>query len=208
MRRDVAIVAGAALGAYALASGWQLLVTAVDGWVWPVPSWDGRDAVISDGFSREATSSHRKHLGVDLMFQRRTLADASSWPANNHDGTRWFFMPGNMPAVAARGGRLWNASRSERGYQVVIDHGPSSPYSTYYQHLDRLLVPETSGGRGGIDIAVGQAIGVIGGDVSDGANPVRHLHFELRQGGAADAVDPQLVMAFWGRVRLAEGGVG
>jgi murein DD-endopeptidase MepM/ murein hydrolase activator NlpD len=203
LSREVAVTAAVAGAAYFLAD--RLLVRAIDGWVWPVPTWRGRESVISDTFKASPTPPRTSpHLGVDLMFRRRTEGDMlQSYPVDGVGGSRWHFMPPDVPVVAARGGRIWSAGIGQRGWSVVIDHGPDVPYATFYQHLSRLLVGARAPGAGGPTVAVGQPIGIVGGDPS--GYKLRHLHFELWEGDRSKAFDPQLVMKAWGRVTLTDG---
>lgn len=204
MSNEDLVVAAAAAGIVVLA-GKRLLVDAINGWVWPVPTWRRRPAVISDGFHAVPVPPRENpHKGVDIMYRRQSTDDlAAAFPPDGIAGSTWHFMPPDIPAVAAHAGRLWSAGRTSRGYAVVIDHGPL-PYATFYQHLSSLAVDERRGGPGGPEIAVGQPLGLVGGDVS--GYRLRHLHFELWQPDPDNAVDPSLVMKLWGRVQLREYG--
>src|SRR5262245_17988862 len=66
-------------------------------WICPVPMWRGRRAEISDGFSAHAVTvprKHRKHLGVDIMFRRRSRAELiAEYPPGSRDGSDGYFMP-------------------------------------------------------------------------------------------------------------------
>lgn len=162
-------------------------------WVWPVPRWQGRAPVISDGFGSPRPGM--LHQGVDVMFAR---ISTDPFPVGGVNGSRGYVMPNAWPAVAASDGVLWSAQRSPRGYAVVIDHGS---VATFYQHLETLLVPETSPQRGmsraqRIPIRAGQPLGVIGGDPLN-APHLKHLHFELWPAGPQSAIDPARTMASW-----------
>lgn len=162
-------------------------------WVWPVPMWQGRRPVCSDGWGSARTSSDgtpRKHLGVDLMFRRASRTDlADAFPPGTRGGSRWHVMPNDLPALAASAGRVRYARWTARGFTVVIDH--VAPWSTYYTHLARLLVEP------GQTVAAGEPIGIIGGDPSN-APHLRHLHFALWRGRWQDAaVNPTPLMASW-----------
>jgi len=108
-------------------------------------------------------------------------------------------MPDAWMAVAASDGHLWSAGYTSRGFAVVVDHGH---VATLYQHLDAIFVPETKAPAKGapkdqrIPIKAGQPLGVIGADPQDPYR-LKHLHFELWLGNAANAVDPQPLMKTW-----------
>lgn len=163
-------------------------------WVFPVPLWGARRAEISDSYSaREVLypRAHRKHLGVDIMFRRRSRAElVAEYPPGTADGSPNYFMPRGHLAVAAADGVVWSAGLSPRGHQIVISHG--APWATYYQHLSELFVHATARGASGERVRAGQPIGVIGGDPSPGRPRLRHLHFEIWHGGpGTHAVDPK-----------------
>ncbi len=163
-------------------------------WVWPVPRWQGRKPIISDGFGSPRPNGAR-HAGVDIMFARvpsDTLRPASA------NGTAHCVMPDGLVAVAASDGVVWSAMETPRGFAVVIDHAPTKA-ATFYTHLERLLVTPTANATTGQRVRAGQPIGVIGADPLDAAH-LRHLHFELWLGGPSDAVDPALVMSRWDAV--------
>jgi murein DD-endopeptidase MepM/ murein hydrolase activator NlpD len=98
-------------------------------------------------------------------------------------------MPDDVPALAASSGTVRYARRTPRGYTVVIDH--AAGWSTYYTHLSTLLV------KPGQLVAVGEPLGLIGGDPSKPPH-LRHLHFALWRGEWQDrAVNPAPLMASW-----------
>ena len=163
-------------------------------WGWPVPRWEGRAPVISDGFASPRPGM--LHAGVDLMFTR---ISSDPFPVGSTNGTKLFVMPDAWPAVAAADGVLWSAGPTERGYAVVIDHGT---VATFYQHLSSLMVPETKPPAKGTprdkltQIKAGQPLGVVGGDPRDPQH-LKHLHFELWPAGPSSAVDPAPLMKGW-----------
>ncbi len=159
-------------------------------WVWPVPSWNGRTPVISDGYGSVRPSGLR-HEGVDIMY-RRTPSDP--FPVGTPNGTKGFVMPDGVPVLAARDGVVWSAMKTPRGYAVVIDHG--KPYATFYTHLERLLVQPTARALSKQRVRVGQPIGFVGFDPLD-PRKVRHLHFELWKAGPNHKLDPALAMRAW-----------
>ena len=162
-------------------------------WGCPVPRWQGRAPVVSDGFGSPRPPG--KHVGVDLMFGRISSDPFPIGP----NGSKAFVMPDAWMAVAASDGVLWSAGRTPRGFAVVIDHGN---VATFYQHLETLLVPEAKPPAKGtprdqlIQIKAGQPLGVIGADPLDPAH-LKHLHFELWLGGPTNAIDPQPIMKTW-----------
>jgi len=161
-------------------------------WGWPVPRWQGRAPVISDGYGTPRPSPIGTHRGVDLMFAR---AASDPFPATGPDGSKGYVMPPGWLAVAAADGHLWSAGRTPRGYAVTLDHGD---VSTYYTHLSSLLVPEAAAGKAPIPIQAGQPLGVIGADPLD-AGGLRHLHFEFWSSShdPTSAIDPRPLMAMW-----------
>lgn len=165
-------------------------------WGWPVPRYNGRAPVISDGFGSSRPSlPGGKHRGVDLMFARIASDSFPSGP----NGTKNFIMPDAWMAVAASDGILWSAEHTTRGFAVVVDHGD---VATFYQHLDTLFVPPTKPPAKGtprtalVRVKTGQPLGVIGADPLDPSR-IKHLHLELWLGGPANAVDPAPLMKSW-----------
>lgn len=167
------------------------------GWWWPVPDLRRPDgsvdrAVVSQEFRGGGADPH---YGVDVMYRNRNPPPT-------------FTAPVGTPIIAAREGSLWSVARTERGWAVVIDHGP--PFATFYQHLadvspDILAGLQgknviTGSGKRALPIAAGRTIGTMGEDPTD-AGHVRHLHFAVWYGGAGDraSVDPADVMHAWRR---------
>jgi Peptidase family M23 len=161
-------------------------------WVWPVPTWQGRRPVRSDGFGSPRPGGAR-HEGVDVMFAREP---GDAFPAGSPNGSPHHVMPDNQVAVAASDGVVWSAGWTSRGFSVVVDHAPTAPVATYYTHLALLLVAPTARGRSGQRVRAGQPIGIIGADPLDPAH-LKHLHFALWRGGPGDAVDPAPLMDRW-----------
>jgi hypothetical protein len=127
------------------------------------------------------------------MFARRSPTDQPQFAPNTPNGSKGgqFFMADDAVVLAAADGTIWSSSVTPGGISIVVDHG--KPWATYYQHLSRALVPMAiAAGRGGIRVARGQPIGIVGGSPLDGEH-LKHLHFEMWKGGAGGAhVDPQL----------------
>jgi len=177
-----------------VAASKQLIVQLTGSWVWPVPRWQGRAPVISDGFGSPRPST--PHMGVDVMFARIA---SDPFPVGSPNGSKAFVMPDAWVAIAASDGILWSAGHSPRGFSIVVDHGN---VATFYQHLDTLMVPFTAPPAKGtpreqlIPIRAGQPLGVIGADPLD-PERLKHLHFELWAGGPKDAVDPAPLMKTW-----------
>lgn len=164
-------------------------------WVWPVPPWQQRPPVISDGFGSPRPG--RLHAGVDVMFLR-AAADAATLRAGTPNGSRGFVMPNGVSALAAADGVVWSAGQGPRGFSVVIDHGKhhGQPVATFYTHLEKLAVTPTQRGQTKQQIRAGQPLGIIGGDPLD-PQKLKHLHFELWLGGPANAIDPIAIMRGW-----------
>jgi hypothetical protein len=163
-------------------------------WVWPVPSWQGRKPTISDGFY-SPRAGYPLHGGADLMYAR---LPSDPYKAGSPNGTKGFVMPDGLTALAASDGVVWSAFQTPQGFAIVIDHGKRGAYpvSTFYTHLDHLLVKPTDRAASKERVAAGQPIGVIGFSPLD-PEKIKHLHFELRLGGAIDRIDPAPVMRSW-----------
>ncbi len=162
-------------------------------WVWPVPSWKGRAPVVSDGFNSPRPGVPR-HGGVDVMFKRLPLDTYKAGTPNASRGGE-FVMPNDVAVLAASDGVVWSAMQTPRGFTVVIDHGPRK-VTTFYTHLDRMLVTPTASGASKQLIRAGQMIGTVGFSPLDGEK-LRHLHFELWLGGPNERIDPQALMRTW-----------
>ncbi len=171
-------------------------IDAIEGrWIWPVPSWQGRAPVISDGFNSPRPGLLR-HGGVDLMFAR--IASDASLKPGTPNGSKGFVMPDGLPALAASDGLVWSAMQSPSGFAVVIDHGKRGPYkvATFYTHLDKLRVQPTARAASKERVVAGQPIGTIGFDPR-GAEKLKHLHLEVWLGGPNDRIDPAALMRGW-----------
>lgn len=160
-------------------------------WVWPVPRWNGRAPVISDGFNSPRPGLPR-HGGVDIMFARLS---SDTYKPGTPNGAKLHVMPDGLVAVAASDGVVWSALRTPQGFAVVIDHVPNK-VATFYTHLERLLVAPASPGRSGEKVRAGQALGIIGASPLD-AEHLKHLHFEVWLGGPSDRIDPSALMRTW-----------
>lgn len=156
---------------------------------------------ISDGIHLDGKP--RYHPGADLMYRRvhkwdrlrqyvargftRTTWDErhfTSGPPNASPGG-WYFCPPDVTVRPVHVGRLWHASMTAAGGQVIIDHGN---YVSLYLHLSRLSVPLASSGvvteagpRKGLSLPVTLAtpLGAVGADPRQGSRGLRHLHLEL-----------------------------
>ena len=165
-------------------------------WCWPVPRYQGRAPVISDGFgSHRPSFPGGQHKGVDLMFARIASDKFPIGP----NGTKGFVMPDAWLAVAAADGVLWSVGYTQHGGAVVLDHGG---VATFYTHLETLLFPEIRAPAKDTPkhllprVKAGQPLGIIGADPLD-PQRIRHLHFELWTGGPENAIDPAPVMKSW-----------
>lgn len=162
------------------------------GWVVPVPTLDDRPVAISNEFR---ASSRAEHLGVDLMYRRREPLDlAALFPPRTTHGTTQFFMPDDVPALAAAAGTVAFASMTPVGHSVIVQHPDG--WATYYTHLRALAVA-----RGQV-VRAGEVIGTIGASPRDGEH-LKHLHFELWRGGKrTGAIDPAPHLATWSRIAM------
>lgn len=160
-------------------------------WVWPVPRWNGRSAVISDGFNSPRPGLPR-HGGVDLMFLRQP---SDPFKPGTPNGAKLHVMPDGLSALAVSDGVIWSAMNTPHGYAVVIDHTPRK-VATFYTHMEKLFVPETAPGKKGATVRAGQPLGVIGASPLDGEH-LKHLHFEVWLGGPNDRIDPSVLMRAW-----------
>ena len=161
-------------------------------WVWPVARWNGRVPVISDGFGSPRPGGLR-HGGADIMFARQS---ADPFKPGTPNGAAHHVMPDGTQALAASDGVIWSAKQSPRGYAVVIDHAPRK-VSTFYTHLEKLLVAPTANAKSNEHVRAGQPIGIIGADPQD-AEHLKHLHFEIWLGGSPkDAIDPAPLLHTW-----------
>jgi murein DD-endopeptidase MepM/ murein hydrolase activator NlpD len=147
----------------------------------------------------------RGHLGVDLMYARKSRADQlAAYPVNTPNGARDFFVPEGTLVLAAAEGVVRVADRTPRGWSVIIDHADGT--STYYTHLETLSVTRTSRSKSAQRVTTGQPLGVVGFDPLD-AEKLKHLHFELWLGRSRRlATDPALYIAQWSRVRVTSRG--
>lgn len=174
------------------------------GWNWPVPIWNGREPVISDGFKEIKTDEHREHLGVDVMF--RKIAGDPGFPYSSQHFTS---QGGETPIIAAGPGVIWDAGKG-RAWQLSIDHGVVSRNAggvvTWYQHLKRFDRAWKKGDR----VRAGDVLGIMGGDTKEGEYPLVHLHFEMwfpRKGLPPRMwkTNPARYMRFWRKVRIQQG---
>lgn len=167
-------------------------------WVFPVPTLGDRRAEISDGWGSPRTlpdGTTIQHLGADIMFRRRDVHDLIAvYRPGTVNGERWYFMPDNVPALAAAAGVVHFARSTPVGFTVIIRH--PTGWATYYTHLSSLAVST------GDTVTAGQPIGIIGGNPAD-RMPIKHLHFELwKHGTRAGVVDPRPYLDAWPHVTL------
>jgi len=160
-------------------------------WVWPVPRWQGRAPVVSDGFDSPRLGLPR-HGGVDIMFAREP---SDAYATGTPNGSKGFVMPDGLVAVAAADGVVWSAMSAPTGFCVVLDHSPTKA-ATFYAHLEKLLLQPTARAQSGERIRAGQPIGIIGASPTDPQH-LKHLHFELWLGGPSDRIDPAPLMRDW-----------
>jgi hypothetical protein len=126
------------------------------------------------------------------MFAR---VPADPFKIGTPNGSVHHVMPNGVLVIAASDGVVWSAAQTPRGFAVVIDHAPTKA-TTFYTHLEKLLVAPTANAKSGERVRAGQPIGIIGADPLDAAH-LKHLHFELWLGGPSDRVDPAPLMRGW-----------
>ncbi len=175
-----------------------------DGWVWPMPTWQGMECKVSDGFSRHKTARKRQHLGSDLMYRNERRMKR-----NLPETTPWYHCPSDtVPMMAMGPGHVWFAGKTSTGWTVKIDHGLSVgfPLVTYYTHMSKLLIPEHSEGPDGIEVGPGDQIGYVGNSPK-GEDP-NHAHIEfwdyshLHASRMELCLDPWLYLRCMGQVAL------
>lgn len=159
-------------------------------WIYPVPSLGDRHAVVSNPFAADT------HLGVDVMFRRRDARDLIAvYPPRSTNGSKLFFMPDDVPALAASAGTVTFAGMTPVGNTVIVQH--PNGWTTYYTHLATLAVSKAQA------VTAGEVLGTIGASPKDPAH-LAHLHFELWKGRKrSTAVDPGPYLAAWARVTAA-----
>lgn len=167
-------------------------------WVFPVPTLGDRGAEISSGWGSPRTlpdGTTIEHLGADIMFRRRSPRELIDvYKPGTVNGERWYFMPDNVPALAAAAGVVHFARSTPVGFTVIIRH--PTGWATYYTHMSSLAVST------GDTVTAGQPIGIISGNPAD-RMPLKHLHFELwKHGTRAGVVDPKPYLDAWPHVTL------
>lgn len=180
------------------------------GWVWPMPIWQGKTPAISDGFQRFKTDDHRQHLGVDLMYK-----NARACEPQIPEQTKWYHCPsGTIPMLAMGGGNIWYAGLLATGWSVLVDHHDwvGFPLVTYYTHMSELFVDpwhkgeqhEGDGKPGGQYVYPGFELGLVGNSPK-GADP-NHAHVELRdfsdgipEGRVNRCLDPEMFLPSFSR---------
>lgn len=182
-----------------------------NGWVWPVPIWDGRVPTISQEFKPgqdpgfgSSSGADSNHLGVDITFRKKAGDPKQNIP---HLSLGPFISPEGTPIVAAFPGKIWASGITGYGHYVTVDHGnvPGiGPLVTFYQHLDGFVHPWSKGD----EVKAGDVLGTMGFPTETGdPEGFRHLHFELwfPQKGVPDRQwprDPAPYMAQWRKVTL------
>ena len=169
-------------------------------WVFPVPSLGDRIAQISDGWGSPRTlpdGTIIQHLGADIMFRRRNARDLIAvFKPGTVNGERWYFMPDNVPALAASAGVVSFAKSTPVGFTVVIRH--PTGWATYYTHMSSLAVAV------GESVTAGQSVGIIGGNPADGVH-LKHLHFEMwKNGTRAGVLDPKPYLDSWPHIAIPD----
>lgn len=162
-------------------------------WIYPLPRWQGRAPVISDGWGSPRDGGLRRHRGADLMYRRRTRDELTVVFPPRAPHSAWHFLPPGTVALAAADADVWSAGEDARGHVVVLSHG--APWATCYRHLARLFLRETARGTARERVRAGQPIGIVGADPTD-PRGIAHLHFEVwYRGGAEAAVNPAALLS-------------
>lgn len=116
--------------------------------------------------------------GIDDI--RSTFGDPRDGGRRKHEGVDIFADRGT-PVVAAAAGRVQQAGRNRLGGNMVWVGHDDRPYSTYYAHLDRVLVRE------GQRVEAGDRLGTVG-NTGNARHAPPHLHFGLYRDDTA--LDP------------------
>lgn len=187
----LALVGVIALGRRALGSGGVQIVSRVpppagavnwEGWIWPVPIWQGREPVVTqewkpghDPGAGNASGAHENHLGVDIMFRKKSDDSKSDVL---HDSQGSFISPSGTPVIAAGPGKIWATGYDPvYGHWVQVDHGTRpnvGPVNTFYQHLESF----ERQWRKDDPVEAGTLLGKMGWAPED-PKGLRHLHFEI-----------------------------
>ena len=161
-----------------------------EGWVWPVAITDDREPVISDHYQRHESATHRMHSGVDILFRKR----AGDPPERvKHTASLRYIAPPGTKILAAGPGKIWSTGSSERGLNILVDHGNVlgfGPMTTWYQHLSSFA----RSWKKGDPVRPGTVLGDMGYSMTDGEQ-LRHLHFEIRN--PTSPIDPAPYLRLW-----------
>ena len=161
-----------------------------EGWVWPVAITDGREPVISDKYQLHESADHRMHTGVDILFKKRP---GDPRERVKHTASLLYIAPQGTKILAAGPGKIWSTGSSERGLNILVDHGnvPGfGPMTTWYQHLASF----SRNWRKGDVVRPGAVLGDMGYPTTDGEQ-LRHLHFEVRN--PTSPIDPAPYLRLW-----------
>lgn len=146
----------------------------------------GQTLIVPDGVKPDEVQISPRSAMARLTPDAGTVTASGSWvwPASGNisQGFAWYHKGVDIankagPAVmAADSGRVVavNPGRFGYGNHVIIDHG--NGFQTLYAHLASFRVEP------GQNVAKGAVIGIMG---STGRSTGTHLHFEIRQNGAA-----------------------
>lgn len=160
------------------------------GWVYPVAITDGRIPEISDKFQDHVSEDHRMHTGVDICFRKR---EGDPPGRVRHTATLHYISPEGTAILAAGPGKIWSTGETERGKNILVDHGDVpgfGPMCTWYQHLASF---EREWKKGDV-IAAGDLLGRMGYSTLDGEQ-FRHLHFQIHN--PTDPIDPAPYVRFF-----------
>lgn len=160
---------------------------------WPVSIYDGkRYPVVSDGYHARESGFH---AGVDICFRRLSTDPPFDPKHPGHDGTKGFYSPEDAEIISCSEGKVYSVKKNSRGMSVVVDRGD---FAYYYQHLQLEGIQVQKGDI----VKPGTKLGLMGYDIAPGANPFRHLHFEIWKGGPKDHINPEPLLRQWPMVSL------
>jgi hypothetical protein len=136
------------------------------------------------------------HYVVTQEFGWTEYAKSGAYGGGPHTGID-LYAPRGTPVYAARRGTVTFAGSSAGGYGNLIILAHKGDLTTYYAHLERILVSV------GQQVAGKQQIGTVD---STGYSTGDHLHFEIREHGIP--VDPRKYITFGAGGLLREPVIG
>ncbi len=146
----------------------------------------GQILIVPDGIKPDEVQVNPRPSIARLTPDAGSVTASGSWvwPAAGRitQGFAWYHKGLDIankegpPVVAADSGKVIAVLSTKYGYgnHIIIDHG--NGFQTLYAHLSSFRVEQ------GQNVAKGAVIGIMG---STGRSTGTHLHFEIRQNGAA-----------------------